>query len=1716
MVQPKPFSQYLADARAKYGVSADPNAAAAPLSTGAGVAKSGPSNPDILSNVLDWASGTVRMVENIPNQIMNEQLKQIKAQQTGTEYDTWGGIGNVLSSPVRGLFSYYTGDVNDKPYGAQLFEKYTDVQGQAANPDYVDTKNNADPTQKGFAGFGLDMALDPLTWIPGAQIAKVGTLAGKAVKPITEALSGAVAAANAGRKGAKAEDVIASAAKVSEDGGMADNATNLMDRVPQTAAPVVPVAETVAPTFSTNQINAALRTGRTSPEAAKASEFMATLRAPEPAVAAPKLPTAGEWFSTVAINAPPATALGKAARIWVDAKKAGRVAPNAEAIIRREYQAWKASQEAAFPAGAIQVSEFTDVPTMREFLASTKKADLTPDDFAKKYLTFMSKSETGRNIPIESTRQLGGDALTAQDVLAQLKSAEAAIRSAKPRTAAMKAARKQKQDIMSALSLNFEDYSRLSRMDAGVGSIANLQRFMAAAQEPALALDTAVGERLAKQFPDFTSSANLDARMNWMDKVLSGDIKGAELAKTSLDRFQKDFLTRLGLSKEMVASFGRSTPLGAEPVSASGSYVADSLIKKLPKVLKDKADNTAKPYVTDTGVNTSSDILGGGYANDGRYLNTEHQSLSQEAVMAPLFEAAKNERRGARQKVIASEQRSKFIMDEAYPELVMQERLYLDNGMPIWTTINNKLSGKRGLPVLRGDADGLTRVLVTNSQIWRVMRQADPEIWGLAVANGGTILPYTNYLEAVAFIVAKEGPVTVDEVSRFLANTTKSTRAGELTNTFAKGGKVSFTPKTKINKMKPKDTDLVRYESRIDKATGRVNGWWGVTKGDAAIERLSRALVDNADEFKAIQLKNADELNIRIGDEAHYLADEQVAQILKWANDPKELRAALYGVRQSTYDTIKAGTRTGATDSGIQTAVDGVNYLVPTEVQQAATAATKTEDALTSAGKVTDKNRKLPPADIDEAAKAKAAPQVQKGFDDAQDSVDEAVAGFEADPNYRGDVFTPEDKASLVYGTGHAEGFRRILDPLGKRFVGSWGKERTYGDWIATRELASKVMGEYHKKLNGIQKLFPGLANGQKKTNLATAFRSVQQGQKAIPELEEAANALQEAMTDVISLMDNAASDWAVGRAGLSVEDINFYMARADLPYEFDLSAAKLLAEEKNISLHQAAFSQWREWGSIEDPLEFLQKMQVATLQAVSDKTTANSFMKMARANGYVHSGPAAGFSRVENASDSVFFRHLPQDTYVKTDLLEEFNRLENFSQESRKINGDIGKIVNSYYLPVLNAWKKGVTILRPGHHIRNYISSLSTRYLAEGTRNFGKATVIGNQVVLSKKSYEGVDGLELLKNMDNAELPGTGTVMLDDGFGPLTNDDILQIAETNGLHPTFVNEAGLFDEAIAGSGVQRVSDFVTMKNNIVGQSAASLAEFQAHVSRTEHLVQILLNHKNSKGIYSPKFKTREELIAYAVKRVRKFHPDSSTLTPWERKYMMPLIPFYSWTRGILPAMVESALLQPGRVLMFPKASFNLAIAMGVDPYQMYDPFPEDQLFPSFLTDQVTGPIAKIGSTYFNASPGIASIDIANQLLSDPARSLPGMLTPAIKVPGELISGVSWGTGSKIKDMSDYIDANIPGVNYIANISGTSVTGSIASALAGRGIDPQYSVSKGNKTPLDQALTASNWITGLGISNVSKESFINLAELEKRNREAQKAKEAAGTARNAF
>jgi hypothetical protein len=229
---------------------------------------------------------------------------------------------------------------------------------------------------------------------------------------------------------------------------------------------------------------------------------------------------------------------------------------------------------------------------------------------------------------------------------------------------------------------------------------------------------------------------------------------------------------------------------------------------------------------------------------------------------------------------------------------------------------------------------------------------------------------------------------------------------------------------------------------------------------------------------------------------------------------------------------------------------------------------------------------------------------------------------------------------------------------------------------------------------------------------------------------------------------------------------------------------------------------------------------------------------------------------------------------------------------------------------------------------------------------------------------------------------------------------------------------------------------------------------------------------------------------------------------------MRRIFPFYSWTKKSMPLVIETMMMHPGRILMWPKVMYNAARASGIDINSIGDPFPADQLFPSFLRDMQEGPIMDIGGKYLGINPGVASDDILNSFVGNPKEGVLDMVSPFIKAPIELTTGKNISTGGDISDVGEYIEGSIPGLSQFGSVTGTSPLGTVGNILHGNvGIDPRNSVAKAARTADPQAKLGPfntealiNFFTGLGVKDMSKQTYQNIAEMEARDRAAKEAR----------
>jgi len=632
---------------------------------------------------------------------------------------------------------------------------------------------------------------------------------------------------------------------------------------------------------------------------------------------------------------------------------------------------------------------------------------------------------------------------------------------------------------------------------------------------------------------------------------------------------------------------------------------------------------------------------------------------------------------------------------------------------------------------------------------------------------------------------------------------------------------------------------------------------------------------------------------------------------------------------------------------------------------------------------------------------------------------------------------------------------------------------------------------------------------------LAEAFSNLQHGIVQGGKVGEISKMMESYLADILPARgaDPMASN--LFRNTQNVELLNEMLARNGLRGSdigvgdqaiFDWERAVEQAKATGDTPYNALMEQWKSW-KVEDPLRVLGALAQTAGEVAQRRAVLADFRTVAVKEGWASTTPKPGFVKVTAGSgetklggflDEMFgkdgaFNAGKEQLYFDKTWAKELQVADAYMKAPKYIHN---RLMRDYYMPLLNWWKYAVTMPRPGHHIRNEIGDLSIQTMFRGVRFLRQSQVDAARIMSQFKAYEGVNIQEALKRtMDGAGAAtevGTGEKMIKGTkLGDFTIDELYHATEEQALYPSYMAKEALFDEpASQASFAQFLNNTNIVKNSKLGDKLGDFSEWRSHNANVRHFMQFVRQEANS-----GKYKTREELFAAAGREARRAHPDANMLTPNER-YMKAIFPFYTWFKGIMPAIVETSMLHPNRLMWAPKGSLNLAVANGINPESFSNPYPDDQLFPSFITSQMLGPQFKIDDKYVGFNPGIANLDVFNTFSHDPVRGVLGMTSPIFRVPAELAGNSKWATGQPIKDLSDYLDTNIPGVNYVANMTGYSPS----SILTDGGLQQQEQVERGVRDGFDQGLSFSNWFSGLSGQNLSKENYQTLATIEKRDR----------------
>lgn len=490
------------------------------------------------------------------------------------------------------------------------------------------------------------------------------------------------------------------------------------------------------------------------------------------------------------------------------------------------------------------------------------------------------------------------------------------------------------------------------------------------------------------------------------------------------------------------------------------------------------------------------------------------------------------------------------------------------------------------------------------------------------------------------------------------------------------------------------------------------------------------------------------------------------------------------------------------------------------------------------------------------------------------------------------------------------------------------------------------------------------------------------------------------------------------GRAQLLMPELNENLLRYGIKKEFTKGTVKNgLGQVQDFSKGSDWLHSWQTW-EISDPLHFMMRLQNAVENTVRE---ANMFAEI---------GARWGTARAAKGYTSSVAHPRLAGIKFQPEMADQVRTFIKNLDEVKKPNSKMMQNFDS----VMSKWKASVTIYMPSHHIRNMIGDTYFNWIAgvNGTKPYSVAL----KTLSSQKSrYTSIDTIgeltspnAVMKAMERAQTgetvdKGTNVAFTMKNGQKVTHDMLYTSAFQEGTLPSARILEDVPDDAM-------LFDKIRPFNGKVQGAAHNLAEYREHFIRLAHFSDVLMK--------SPK--NFPEAVKDAAAAVRKWHPDGMDMTTFERHIMRRVFPFYSWTRKAFPLTVESLVMKPGKVAIYPKVQGGLQGAIQGQQVNWADPFPEDQLFPDWIREKGIGPLTGAAGSYGMINPSNPTLDVISQF-SDPKKGIGSMLNPAARIPAEILTGTEASTGAPITSYPDYATKQIPGISTVGRVTNIGLGG---------------------------------------------------------------------------
>jgi hypothetical protein len=585
----------------------------------------------------------------------------------------------------------------------------------------------------------------------------------------------------------------------------------------------------------------------------------------------------------------------------------------------------------------------------------------------------------------------------------------------------------------------------------------------------------------------------------------------------------------------------------------------------------------------------------------------------------------------------------------------------------------------------------------------------------------------------------------------------------------------------------------------------------------------------------------------------------------------------------------------------------------------------------------------------------------------------------------------------------------------------------------------------------------------------------------------------------------------------------------------------------------------WKKW-DVTDVQDFFSKMMAAMVKTANDVSMGASFSK--------NFGKAAwepGYVKIVDKSGMNDFSELiDKSLFYPKEVAQEMVHINRMMSESRSFKpGDhFYTFVNKIMDPIISNLKMTQTTLRPGHHVMSIIGDTWRNNLALTTIGYAnpvkQTKLYGEAYRIMQASLGDIEELSNFANFQRLQKI-TGEMPIaeraDSGFeyypnikggGRVNRQDLYDIATARGVAlPAHLG--GMAEDYLTN-----FDDFTTFGEHATNKVVGAIQKITEGLDRLANPIKPKLGMKNPYSLNkftsnrdtftrlplflgamrSRNFKSLEEAVDYASDFVRKWSPTAQDLGAGESKYVRRAIFYYTWTRGMIPRIVESAIAHPGVAITPYKAAYSLAVANGLDPKSIGDPFPPNLVLPDWYSQRVIGPQFKSGGWLSSNSDDLWGInptgplgDLLNQFGADTKPKdftsftafqktvgvFGNMSTPFIKAPAEIGMGRTLQGDVPITDPNQYLQDMVGPARQVSRLTGHELYPTVHDGQLdfAKRTESKYA----NMTPDQQAHNTIseliNYGSGLGLTSYTDNSTKKSAQFQQKDAKVQAKKEQA-------